>query len=999
MAITDGIKISALPKVQTSKLDNTYLLSYVEENTNQNYQVPFYNIREKIAKDLIDQEFMPNSEKAQSGKAIADMIESLDLDGRFNDKADITWVEQLIQEIYDNVIKQYREKFTYTADEESLANVKGSRFIIKNGVLPNNIIIRSITLYPSTSAAIAGDNAPLYLRINDTDISINEVQIQGQTEPVTWQFDNAIVNTDEHLSFEWLQSNKEDTAIAAIRVDYIDDGISRIIDNEYVNYCIPLIEMEYANGDEIDQYKVTTKRFVLEAINDRAGEMINLRINALEEQIKQMLTEYLTKQEAGDIYLTIENAVNNYLTKKDAADIYLTIENAVNNYLTKKEAEETYLTEERANEIYLRGDVIYVDELPEEEDRKDDYNYFLIGREDEEPEPEPDPEPEPEPEPKEYHISYDLTTHTVYDYNDLDNPDRIIIDFNHEHNFVDSISLDGIGKILINIPETVEILINDYPIADSTNDFILPVSSLGINPEWFNLSSSIYKPDICHINRINGELEILLDWILLPLEITIDLANYNSIDFNKLNQSYDIGSILPDNIKVRFTSSGDAGSFIETKSLIYNIPDTVTIYIQDTVISKNSIQSISNSILGLQSNWFSNTGYALSGTSTVYRERGMLTLSVGWVKNEQTYIVNVYDAITNNVGKDYSDFDNSPTSINIKFVYNHAEIHSWIGSNILLLNNVPSTVAISINGIKIANGTSNASYSTTQLGFEEEWIPRENAKLTNINVTYTNGNVSIAPIFKDLASKSVQVPYSINSTSSSASVVTSSASYISIAPYEVTSYGNNYKRGYKELIGQISGISDEEIVSLRLSEFYFNNINSLSKPKGSTEELDTMDPIQLVCFDQNNKVVAASQMYVYYLAKNTTTFNMKFKLGEIPKNATLRFGFVTLSPKLYPSDSSGVLPVKEIGDIIDIDQLCTMTYSHWKITDIRENSRGIAWMAYNYNTKLESKTAIVATLTFDVSTFADSLNAVYLTNEEVKLLNILLQNTKKSINS
>lgn len=106
MATTDGIKISALSKIQQSKLDNSYLLSYVEENGTKNYQIPFSSLKEKIAEDTTDSEYNPESDNAQSGKAIAAMIESLNLDARFKEKADKKYVRQLKADLGTKATKE-----------------------------------------------------------------------------------------------------------------------------------------------------------------------------------------------------------------------------------------------------------------------------------------------------------------------------------------------------------------------------------------------------------------------------------------------------------------------------------------------------------------------------------------------------------------------------------------------------------------------------------------------------------------------------------------------------------------------------------------------------------------------------------------------------------------------------------------------------------------------------------------------------------------------------
>lgn len=429
--ITDGIKISALPKVQTAKLDDAYLLSYVEEDANRNYQIPFINLKEKLEKDLIDEEFMPNSDHAQSGKGIAKMIEELELDRRFDEKADKDWVEQLKDElqakiddkaskkeladveadlrdaegrlgklesgegldddvtefsprgvkssgiykfvtnyIEDNTIKRYLKQFNHIApDEEFEANVKGQYFILKSGVIPNNIILRSITLYPSTSEDVTGDDEPLYIQINNEVLSQESKSVKGTEKSVTWTFDNVLINTEEDLTFKWLLEDKENSGTAAIIVDYSNDGISCLVDNEYINYCIPLMEIEYADADEIDEYKLITKKFVLEAIETRVKE----HLEQVTDQVKLLLTEYLTKAEA--------------------------------------------------DETYLRGTVVYPDELPPEEERRDDFNYFVVGDEDDEGWIIPDDPEEPEDDSDLYHeetIEDDESLPTI------DNPDGYV---------------------------------------------------------------------------------------------------------------------------------------------------------------------------------------------------------------------------------------------------------------------------------------------------------------------------------------------------------------------------------------------------------------------------------------------------------------------------------------------------------------------------------------------------------------------------------------------
>lgn len=114
MAI-EGTKISALPVLESDQVTDMVVLSYLEDIPKKNFKVPYTNIKERISEDIIDQHYEPESKNAQSGFAVAEAIEQLDLEARFAEKADITFVNQV-----ENTINEKLDTKTDKTTTEAL---------------------------------------------------------------------------------------------------------------------------------------------------------------------------------------------------------------------------------------------------------------------------------------------------------------------------------------------------------------------------------------------------------------------------------------------------------------------------------------------------------------------------------------------------------------------------------------------------------------------------------------------------------------------------------------------------------------------------------------------------------------------------------------------------------------------------------------------------------------------------------------------------------------
>lgn len=100
MAI-EGTKISALKPIDVKDVSKVYVLGYLDGTPKENYKISYNAIKEKVAEEIVDQNYNETSSKAQSGRAVAQAIKDFaaTLDERYASQSDIERLDGELEDI------------------------------------------------------------------------------------------------------------------------------------------------------------------------------------------------------------------------------------------------------------------------------------------------------------------------------------------------------------------------------------------------------------------------------------------------------------------------------------------------------------------------------------------------------------------------------------------------------------------------------------------------------------------------------------------------------------------------------------------------------------------------------------------------------------------------------------------------------------------------------------------------------------------------------------
>lgn len=97
----DGIKISELPELAETSIQNAAILGYHDDIPKKNYQIRYTEIKKRIADDIIDPTYNPQSDNAQSGKGVNEALKALETKVDTVTKENTIYIEQVKEELLE----------------------------------------------------------------------------------------------------------------------------------------------------------------------------------------------------------------------------------------------------------------------------------------------------------------------------------------------------------------------------------------------------------------------------------------------------------------------------------------------------------------------------------------------------------------------------------------------------------------------------------------------------------------------------------------------------------------------------------------------------------------------------------------------------------------------------------------------------------------------------------------------------------------------------------
>jgi len=223
--------------------------------------------------------------------------------------------------LLNNVIHTHKN-MTHVASGVSFAQSGATTWyheMTVNGLLTANANIKTASYIDIGSVRIQYDSSQRMLKVVNTDGTPGSLYATGGLSALGGSPIDGSGGGGADLPMVWASLRNDDS------VSYWDDLAP------YRNYKIALAHLPA---------EVATRSWIEDLLSSYLTK-------------QEAATDYLTKAAAADTYLTASDAAYQYLKKTDAAAIYLTQTAASNTYLTKAAAASTYLTIANAASTYV----------------------------------------------------------------------------------------------------------------------------------------------------------------------------------------------------------------------------------------------------------------------------------------------------------------------------------------------------------------------------------------------------------------------------------------------------------------------------------------------------------------------------------------------------------------------------------------------------------------------------------------------------------------------